>query len=104
LYERIRLLNFCLTLIQEYKHQLLRQISDRAQAKQQQQQQDNILIQKSLYGTAINEPHLKISRDQGRQAPVPQALSHPLPLGVRSFLDTGSREPWKPEYFAPILL
>jgi hypothetical protein len=97
-------IHFCLTPFQEYKHQLLRQISDRVQAKQQQQQQDNILIQKSLYGAAAKEPHHKILRDQGPQEPVAQGLSHPLPLGVRSFLDTGSREPGKPECFVPFLL
>jgi hypothetical protein len=69
--------------LQEYKQQLLNQISERAHIKQQQQQQDKILLQKSLYAappSACNESASKGS----------EATSHNLPRGVRSFLDAGN--------------
>ncbi len=79
--------------LQEYKQQLLNQISERAHVKQQQQQQDKILLQKSLYYAAppivCNESASKSSAL--RPPPTAgEATSHNLPLGVRSFLDDGN--------------
>jgi hypothetical protein len=65
----------------------LKQISERAQAKQQQQQQDHIAYQKSMYGAASAQAQHAL------QAAALQAAAHPIPLGVRSFLDPGDREP-----------
>jgi hypothetical protein len=51
--------------------------------KQQQQQSDQALFQRSLYGTSFL---------QAQQAPLSPAAARPLNLGVRSFLDPGSRK------------
>ncbi len=80
--------------MQEYKQQLLKQISDRVQAKQQQQQQDTILVQKSLYGAAIYQSDRRGAQGEAPQAQTAQSAYHPLPLGVRSFLDSGNRKPF----------
>jgi hypothetical protein len=76
-----------LTRIQEYKQQLLKQISDRVQAKQQQQQHDYNVYQKSMYGNLSLQAQPPLAA---------QAVAHPIPLGVRSFLDSGNRESWQP--------
>ena len=79
--------------LQEYKQQLLNQISERVRVKQQQQQQDKILHQKSLYCAAppiaSNESGSKSSAVRP-PPPAGEATSHNLPLGVRSFLDDGN--------------
>jgi hypothetical protein len=64
------------------------------QAKQQQQQQDTILVQKSLYGAAIYQPDRKGVQGEAPQAQTTQSAYHPLPFGVRSFLDSGNRKPF----------
>jgi hypothetical protein len=80
-------------LFQEYKQQLLNQISQRVQAKQQQKQHDSVLYQKSLYGTAALQPEPISSSVLRVDAPPTHPASHRLPFGVRSFLDPGNREP-----------
>jgi hypothetical protein len=64
----------------------LKQISDRAQMKQQQQQKDHVLHQKSLYGAPF------VLAQQTLQAPAVPAAARSVNLGVRSFLDPGNRE------------
>jgi len=80
-------------LFQEYKQQLLNQISQRVQAKQQQKQHDSVLYQKSLYGTAALQPEPISSSVLRVDVPPTHPASHRLPFGVRSFLDPGNREP-----------
>jgi hypothetical protein len=68
----------------------LRQISDRVVAKQQQQQQEHLAYQKSMYGSS------SLQAQQSQPAP---AAAHPIPLGVRSFLDAGNRQPSPRRFF-----
>jgi hypothetical protein len=79
--------------LQEYKQQLLNQISERVRVKQQQQQQDKILRQKSLYCAAPPIAGNESASKSSALRPPPsagEATSHNLPLGVRSFLDDGN--------------
>jgi hypothetical protein len=78
--------SICLTLIQEYKQQLLQQITDRVKARQQERQRDLVLHQNSLYGDSALEPQ-RNTMSSASQVAAAQTASHPLPLGVRSFLD-----------------
>jgi hypothetical protein len=75
---------------QEYKQQLLNQISERVLIKQQQQQRDKILLQKSLYAAPPSACNDSASLSSALRGPTAEATSHYLPLGVRSFLDASN--------------